>query len=429
MSCNVPYPPVAPSIERPILKTKDSSVALLVAIAYFGAGADTVAFSLPFGQLKLAAGIFICMYFLLGKYIYYTKTELLCAAGVIGACLVSTFFSINVPRSIAYTLLLAFNIFCVASIGRALFSLSPKGFKAGLILCARLQILMGVCLAVLGLQDRVSIFFYEPSYWAIALTPYLYFTAKKHISLSWPDWVLIFTALLLTKSANLVLLVVIAIVVSHLSSFSLKSILRMAVFLAITLGFLCFYAHVSDDLIAITVRRILESDSILQQCLERGGTRYPRMMVALDVFKNNLIHGIGPGTFFSFDKTEAILNSYPAFFPRHNIEQSPAINIFVEMGAEGGIIFLSAFVYYLYRGLMSKNSDTTYRYVMLVMILGLLFEASIQRTYFWVLLGAASFMSSGAQAANHSLQLNGEGISLKELYLKLRAFFPRAKSA
>lgn len=395
-----------------MLKTSKETVALLVAIAYFGAGADTLAFSLPFGKLKLAVGVFICLYFLLAKHIYYTKTELLCAAGLIVACLFSALYSVNFSRSIAYTFLLTFNLLCVASIGKALFSLSPEGFKVGIIICARLQILIGVCFVVLGLQDRVSLFFYEPSYWAIALTPYLYFTAKKNISLSWPDWGLIFTALLLTKSANLVLLVIITIVVSKLSPFSMKSIVRMGIFLAITLLLLSVYAQISDDLVAITIRRILESDSILQQCLERGGNRYPRMLAAFDVFQRNYIHGVGPGAFFTYDKTDAIFNSYPDAFAYYNIEDLPAINIFVEMAAEGGIFFLLAFVGYLYCGLKSKASDATLRFIVLVMIVGLLFESSIQRSYFWILLGAASFVS-GVQEKNGSLQLNRGVVSLK----------------
>lgn len=271
MNCYLPYTAAINCIERPFFKATESSVVLLVAIAYFWAGADTIAVSFPFGQLKLATGIFLCLYFLLGRHIYYTRGELLCVIGIVASCVFSSLYSLESSRSIAYTFLLLFNIVCVASVGKALFSLSPDGFKAGLVLCARAQILAGVCIAALGLQDRVSIFFYEPSFWAIALAPYLYITAKKHIALSWPDWVLILIAVQITKSANLMLLVLVAIVVSNLSYLSVKSVLRMAVFLTIIGIGLGLYAQIGDDLVASTVRKILESDNIFQQCVERGG--------------------------------------------------------------------------------------------------------------------------------------------------------------
>lgn len=415
MSCYLPYTSVINYIERPFFKTTESSVALLVAIAYFWAGADTIAVSFPFGQLKLATGVFLCLYFLLGRHVYYTRGELLCVIGIVASCVFSSMYSVEPSRSIAYTFLLMFNIVCVASVGKALFSLSPEGFKAGLVLCARAQILAGICIAALGLQARVSIFFYEPSYWAIALTPYLYLTAKKNVASSWPDWILILMAVQITMSANLMLLVMVAIVVSNLSSLSLKSVLRMAVFLSIIGIGLGLHAQIGDDLVATTVRRILESDNILQKCVERGGNRYPRMLAALDVFQSNVVHGIGPGTFASFDKTEAIQNSYPEFFPKHDITHSPAINVFVEMAAEGGIFLLLSFLCYLFCGLMSKKSDATLRNIIVVMLIGLLLESSMQRSYFWLLLGAASFTSNGYQSQSESWRLRRRRAIRKKL--------------
>ena len=415
MSCYLPYTSVIDWIERPFFKTTESSVALLVAIAYFGAGADTIAVSFPFGQLKLATGIFLCLYFLLGKHIYHTRRELLCVIGIVASCIFSSLYSIEPSRSIAYTFLLMFNIVCVASVGKALFSLSPEGFKTGLVLCARAQILAGICIAVLGLQARVSIFFYEPSYWAIALTPYLYITAKKNVALSWPDWILILIAVQITMSANLMLLVLVAIVVSNLGPLSIKSVLSMAVFLSIIGIGLGLYAQIGDDLVATTVRRVLESDNILQQCVERGGNRYPRMLVALDVFQSNVIHGIGPGAFVSFDKAEALRNSYPDFFPYYDIGQLPAINVFIEMAAEGGIFLLLSFLCYLFCGLRSKRADPTLRNILVVMLIGLLLESSMQRSYFWLLLGAASFTSSGYQSKSEPWRLRRRRAIRKEL--------------
>lgn len=409
------YSSVVNCIERPFFKITESSVALLVAIAYFGAGADTIAVSFPFGQLKLATGIFLCLYFLLGRHIYYTKRELLCVIGIVASCLFSSLYSLEPSRSVAYTFLLLFNIVCVASVGKALYSLSPEGFKVGLVLCARAQILAGVCIAILGLQSRVSLFFYEPSFWAIALAPYLYITAKKHIVLSWPDWILILIAVQITKSANLMLLVLVAIIVSNLSSFSIKSVLRMAVFLSIMGIGLGLYAQVGDDLVASTVRRVLESDNVFQQCAERGGNRYPRMLVALDVFQSNVIHGVGPGAFANFDKTEAILNSYPEFFPYHNIARSPAVNVFVEMAVEGGIFLLLSFLCYLFFGLKGKMTDITLRNIVIVMLIGLLLESSMQRSYFWLLLGAASFTYSGEKIPNESWRLRQRRAFRKKL--------------
>lgn len=415
MSCYLPHTAVINCIERPFFKATESAVALLVAIAYFWAGADTIAVSLPFGQLKLATGVFLCLYFLLGRHIYYTRGELLCVIGIVASCIFSSASSIEPLRSVAYTFLLMFNIVCVASVGKALFSLSPEGFKTGLVICARVQILAGICIAALGLQARVSIFFYEPSYWAIALTPYLYLTAKKNVALSWPDWMLILITVLITKSANLMLLVLVAIVVSNLSSFSIKSVVRMAVFLSIIGIGLGLYSQVGNDLVATTVHRILDSNNILQKCVERGGNRYPRMLAALDVFQNNVIHGIGPGTFADFDKTEAIQNTYPEFFPKHDIAHSPAINVFIEMAAEGGIFLLLSFLCYLLCGLMGKNSDATLRNIVVVMLIGLLLESSMQRSYFWLLLGAASFTFSSHQPQSESWRLRRRRAIRKEL--------------
>lgn len=406
---------VANCIGRPFFKATESSVALLVAIAYFGAGADTIAVSFPFGQLKLATGIFLCLYFLLSRHIYYTRGELLCVIGIVASCVFSSLYSIEPVRSIAYTFLLLFNIVCVASVGKAFFSLSPEGFKAGLVLCARVQILAGICIAALGWQARVSLFFYEPSYWAIALAPYLYITAKKNVTSCWPDWILILLAVLITKSANLMLLILVAIIVSNLSSFSIKSTLRMAIFLTIIGIGLGLYSQIGDDLVASTVRRILESDNIFQKCVERGGNRYPRILAALDVFQSNVLHGVGPGAFANFDKIEAIKNTYPEFFPYHNITHSPAVNVFVEMAAEGGVFLLLSFLCYLFFGLTGKATDETLRDIVLVMLIGLLLESSMQRSYFWLLLGAASFSFSGDQPQSESWRLRRRRALRKKL--------------
>ena len=415
MNCYLPYTAAINCIERPFFKATESSVALLVAIAYFWAGADTIAVSFPFGQLKLATGIFLCLYFLLGRHIYYTRGELLCVIGIVASCIFSSLYSVEPSRSIAYTFLLLFNIVCVASVGKALFSLSPEGFKAGLVLCARAQIFAGIFIAALGLQARISLFFYEPSFWAIALTPYLYITAKKHIALSWPDWILILIAVQITKSANLMLLVLVAIIVSNLSSLSIKSLARMTIFLTIIGIGLGLYSQIGDDLVASTVRRILESDNVFQQCVERGGNRYPRMLVALDVFQNNVIHGIGPGAYASFNKAEAIRNSYPEFFPYHNIAHSPATNVFIEMAAEGGIVLLFSFLCYLFCGLTGKGTDATLRNIVIVMLIGLLLESSMQRSYFWLLLGAASFTYSGDQPKTESWRVRRRRAFRKKL--------------
>ncbi|MCS6026719.1 hypothetical protein LNO14_24420 [Klebsiella pneumoniae subsp. pneumoniae] len=105
----------------------------------------------------------------------------------------------------------------------------------------RFQIFLGCLLYFSGLQPRAAVLYYEPSYFALSLTPYVVMVVSSYIKskgyvgdvvkrTSFIDVFLLLAAIYTTKSANLMLVCALSVlIISFLGKGKLKKICILAV--------------------------------------------------------------------------------------------------------------------------------------------------------------------------------------------------------
>jgi hypothetical protein len=256
---------------------------------------------------------------------------------------------------------------------------------------------------IFGFQERTNLLYYEPSYFAFSLVIYvsliiiktLRFGLRKNIF----DIVLIFIALLVTKSGTLLLILPLVYFLSIFCFFnSAKIWIKSAVVVLIFILAASLYVQYSNDSLSRTFRGLFFSSSGIGNSVEfmvaRGGNRSPRMQAAGNVFIQKPLFGSGIGA-YDFSKIEEsikelkIENSYYLA----EIKQTPPTNIYIELLSTGGLAALLGFLLFLasiYSRNKSINNDfifESYHVAFWTFLIILCCDSNYLRTYLWMLFG------------------------------------------
>jgi len=364
-------------------------------------GFDVVSVNAAGANIRLS--YFVFAIFFLKLYLFSKATmsirELLFVLLLFACALFTLIYAENLKIGVAYSIWLLVNFFCVFLVFRALtIKLGVHFAIRAYQLAFRLQIIIAAFLFVAGVQERAHFLYYEPSYFVLASIPYLTIAVymrvvMKHAGLL--DLFLIMLMLLITKSAFLMLLILIIYTTVMLTKegVSRSSIARLAVFtLAISI-FSYLYVTFSNDLIARTIRDLIESPSVLIAALERSGNRWPRIQMVWDAIIVNFPYGIGPGNYerysINFNQGVDYSNGLPWLEPRGK----PAVNmwfeIIVELGIVAAILFLSKYFgwWLKARAFPVKHPIKIFSVILIVYFIAFMFESNYLRVYFWGILG------------------------------------------
>ncbi|WP_440144520.1 O-antigen ligase family protein [Aeromonas veronii] len=264
----------------------------------------------------------------------------------------------------------------------------------GILFSCRLTCLLGIFLWMFGVHARLQGFFYEPSYFSIALTPYFVYVilrlefkiTKENVF----DGGSIVACLLGSMSGSLVLVILLAIFFRLLKYIKSPLMLTRSVLLSALVFILFFgYASNSNDLLSKTLSLVFSGVDNHQQLIDRAGNRFPRLLLALDVVQDNPT-GVGVGTYIDYLEEHN--------FPKYsNLPEwvsplsKPATNIYLEIAATcgwgAGVVFM--IWNFVVIGRAKINTDINYVIFasFIIMIIALQIESNYLRPYFWCVFG------------------------------------------
>lgn len=379
-----------------INKHKEYLISIFFSSMLIFSGFDKLSIDIGVGTLRLFFVISILTFtFVIVKYKFKIHIPSLSLFLLFAALSIpSIIFATNTLRSISYILYWFTVFFSIFFLFLNLSSNSRVDIRSIILNAYRVQIIIAVLLYVSGLQERADLLYYEPSYFAISCLMYVaivFFNVIRGRENYYIDLLLIVLLVYVTKSAALILgLTMIGLGTFFLNIKKRKTyILLFPASIVATIVFMSFYFFVSsDDLILSSIKDILISEDLLQATLDRAQNRVPRVGLAYEVAKNNLL-GVGPGNYISFIDNYDAENYYYEDIWYLSPQGLPAINIYLEMSAENGIlatlVFLVGITCILYSLFKSRNYDYFLGFFVTLLILNI--ESSYMRVYFWVMLG------------------------------------------
>lgn len=309
----------------------------------------------------------------------------------------SALVSGHVIRGFTYSLWILFSYYFFFAIGfRCTRDLGDKVFNV-LIDNGRIQIVCAAVIYFIGLQERAHLFYYEPSYMAIALIPYVasvFFGGNRKSF----DFVLILLFLVISQSGNFVFVLILASLCKAYTLRKNEDFLKVVMAFGIIFSIMLVYVYLDEEninhrlIVAIWDAGI--SWDILWFIVERGGNRIPRMQVAFDVLSQNLFFGIGPSNFISYIQNmdfSYITNGFVDIEPYGK----PPTNILIEAGLNSGlfglVMVVILFSYFFIRSGRMANSEIRIKLqaMILISMLMLQLDSNYLRAYVWVGFGVA----------------------------------------
>lgn len=308
-------------------------------------------------------------------------------------CVPSLINSYNIPKSAGYLIWIIFSFISISIPFKKLYAADSQATIDGLMLGYRFQIVLGALLFLSGLQVRAHVFYYEPSYFALALVPYVVFiindfvnNKRKHVA----DIFLLIVALYITKSANLMFVSGLGFMtVFLLGGVGLRKIMYVSLISILGIVGLYLYATNSNDLVATTIYKIFSSADSLNAATERTGNRWYRAALTFDTSLSTF-WGVGIGAFMEF----SISKYFPAYsgLPQYLSPIGyPPINIYLEIIATCGWLAFCIWIIWHFKMIKSAiNSSVFSPFIVATFItamLALSIESNFLRPYYWMLIG------------------------------------------
>ncbi|WP_282039753.1 O-antigen ligase family protein [Saccharicrinis aurantiacus] len=311
------------------------------------------------------------------------------------ALLPPVLFSPTKVKSFIYIIWVFISYFCIFTYFRESAKRSTSRTLLIIVYCYRFQIILAALIWGAGLQERAQLFYFEPSYFAISLILYTSYVIinffNKGLKKSLLDIFLILVVLISTQSANYMLIMLMVFLFYYV--FKKKSVREITyLIIASCLAFIGVYYYIqySEDLLASTIRMVIESEDLRETLIGRAGNRWPRVQLGIQTIKENFF-GIGMGA--SRDNPrQYFYNVDPSIESPYD---KPVINMYIELIAEGGWIAFGIFALFLVNIVRSslRIKNTLYKKIFSTALLTVLFimnfESSILRPYIWMLYGLA----------------------------------------
>lgn len=289
----------------------------------------------------------------------------------------------------SYYFFFSIGFYCARNIGNRVFDV--------FLINGRFQIFCAAVMYFWGLQDRAHFIYYEPSYMAIALIPYV-ISSFWHSNNKTLDFSFILLFLALSQSGNFVFVLLLA---SLCKIYSIRRDKYFPIILtSFSVLFSSFFLYLNFDEnninhnLAVSIMNTGVNWDAIWLVIERGGNRIPRMQVAFDVLIQNLLLGTGPSNYTSYIQGidfSHITNGFEDIEPYGK----PPTNIFIEAGLNSGIfgiaILLIFFIYFLVKARKVNGRSVRVQITSIVFIyLAMLqLDSNYLRAYVWVGFGVA----------------------------------------
>ena len=264
----------------------------------------------------------------------------------------------------------------------------PKIF----VVSGRLQIIIGAILIFIFQGERLSFTYYEPSYMAVGLIPFMVFSLLNN-KIQVIDMLCISLFVALGQSALFVILLLIVLSVRLFQNTGAYKILLTASFLLAAIAIFVIDSYVNESRANhVLIKTIIDDGVDFFVFLDRGGNRFPRMEAAYDVFSKNILLGVGPGNYSNY--ISSVDFSYiTRGIPWLEVHNQPPVNIFLEAGVNAGIlpafIMLVVFSRFAFLSYFLCNDRRYFMIIILVFVAGFL-ETSYLRAYCWLFFGVVA---------------------------------------
>ncbi|MDF3427460.1 hypothetical protein HKX23_16585 [Sulfitobacter sp. KE29] len=372
-------------------------------------GFDVVAISVGVGNLRLS--IFALLFFVALYSKSLLKREIAEADRELGVFLILTAGICVLHFEMASFLEVGHWLSVLASFflaGQILGSkISWPYLHRAYIIAFRMQIGSGLLIwCVTG--GRIDLFYYEPSYFVLASAPYLVIAARNIlVKPLCVDLFFVGSFLLITQSATLLALISLA--------FSANFLKRPNAFIWVALAagpavlfLLPLAAAGGDTLLTSTISGFIESPDKIQFFIERGGNRWPRLLVGWDLLRENWAVGIGPGQIAEI-LSQRDLSQYIEHRWWMSLDDKPLTNVFLELAVDVGVPTATVLAAFFLKTIIRVHRNGHWEIssgiaIMLIVMLGM---SSVFRPYVWLLLGVATTLGERTPPPRHQSLIQG----------------------
>lgn len=392
----------APPILTPPKNTpkpiKEKRLILLFIILNMVAASDITSISLGFGSIRLAWALLPIIYIFLPRT-KENKFPLACAAALFLIHVIASFVSDDWISGIVYSAWIVVNYIYFFRSGYSIGKETGSLIWYAVLISGRIQILCGIIFVIFGLHERAQFFYFEPSYMAIGLIPYIIATAH-YSNARKIDFLLIVALIAFTQSANLLIVIACAATTFLIAKRKIKStIIALAIISPLIYYYLNWAAGNGESpnhyIAKLFLEEGLNGDAWLE-LINRAGNRFPRMQAAFDsINPNNFYLGMGPGRYTQITSNinfDHLTNGLEYLDPAG----LPVVNVILELLTNAGILAAAIVVVFTAHLLIkSKNiSDTASRRIVISSIatvaIVMQIESSYLRAYIWLYFGLFS---------------------------------------
>lgn len=358
-------------------------------------------------NLRVGQAILPLMWMIVGFRLRVSIPELLSIMAFLILISWSVINSSDAAKSFSYLVWVLHSFIFVYLFFRDVSSRHAVDIERALVIAARVQIMLAVMLVILGVQQRGHVLFYEASYFAIALIPYVAITVTTIVNRgaksSLLDIILLIAALLATQSATLIIamFLVVALVVLSAPGLSRKVVAFSFVVVSMLGGYMAS-VQAPNSLIGVFFSNIYNDPAdVIFFLAERGGNRIPRIELGFDVWRSSPWTGVGVGAYESYIDPLDVSSYAPIWWM--SPAGQPVSSIYVELLATGGILGLVGFLCFVAVVFYKMPGGAEYRWLWIALISTLIIlsiEANYLRMYLWMLFGICAGI--GARMADRS---------------------------
>jgi hypothetical protein len=282
-----------------------------------------------------------------------------------------------------------------------------------MVLFYRFSVLMTLPLVALGIQERGSFTFYEPSYYAVALIPYFCITFYR-LSVGGAraaaiDCFTVLAAVIASKSFSMALWSFVAFLWMRVIAKKLRPIQLLAVFgiIAALFSLACLFDSRTQAAIEIFRDASADPEWFANIAIHLAGNRVQRVYMAWDIACSHTILGVGLGVFKNYTTNFLGYSDYSIMgISASDFEvETNAVCIYLEILAETGILGASGFLLLLFRIYRTGRSRAFVLPMVIAFLLSmisLVIESSYLRPYIWALYGTILGLSRCSFAGSPS---------------------------
>lgn len=309
--------------------------------------------------------------------------------------MLSSAISLSIVKGFVYSAWILINYLFFVKLAYSLTKNLKEDVWNAFIVGGRLQAIVSIVLVILDVHERARFIYFEPSYFALGLVPYIFcaifWSKNKNIDIG-----LIILVLIFNQSANMLICLVVVLIIWLI--YNKKLMVSSAILAVISMIFYGAFLYTLQDEnspnhgLAVIVSESELSLDLVEVFLRRGGNRLPRFEAALEVVDGNYLFGIGPGNYntltekINFDHISSGIDYLdPSGLPVINVVLESVVNA----GVLAAVVMMMFYADVWLRIMSLARSPEKWMMLGCLVAFGLMlqFESSYLRAYVWFAIG------------------------------------------